>query len=78
MTPLTVVPADRHPGSVEFRISSYCHQGGCVAVGTDRDEVVVRSSRIPDSPVLRFTAEEWDAFVAGVRNGEFDRAALQA
>jgi hypothetical protein len=26
----------------------------------------------PDSPVLRFSTEEWQAFVAGVRAGEFD------
>lgn len=76
MTLLSAAPAARDNG-VAFRISSYCAHGGCVAVGVERDEVVVRSSRIPDSPVLRFTAEEWDAFVAGVRDGEFDRSSLQ-
>ena len=25
------------------------------------------------SPVLKFTRPEWDAFIDGVRNGEFDR-----
>ncbi|ANY06528.1 DUF397 domain-containing protein [Pseudonocardia sp. HH130630-07] len=62
---------------VDFRISSYCHHGGCVAVGSDADEILVRSSRVADGPVLRFTAEEWDAFVSGVRDGEFDRSVLQ-
>lgn len=61
--------------AIDFRISSYCAHGGCVAVGLGHDEVLVRSSRVPDGPVLRFTAEEWDAFVAGVRDGEFDRPA---
>jgi uncharacterized protein DUF397 len=27
-----------------------------------------------DGPVLSFTREEWVAFVAGVKNGEFDPA----
>lgn len=28
----------------------------------------------PEGPVLTFTREEWVAFVAGVKNGEFDPA----
>jgi hypothetical protein len=32
----------------------------------------VRDSKDPDGPVLRFTSGEWDAFLGGVRNGEFD------
>jgi hypothetical protein len=37
------------------------------------DSVPLRNSRDPDGPVLVFTAPEWDAFVAGVKLGEFDR-----
>ncbi|GAA4658161.1 MULTISPECIES: DUF397 domain-containing protein [Amycolatopsis] len=32
----------------------------------------LRSSTEPDGTVLVFTPSEWDAFVAGVRDGEFD------
>jgi hypothetical protein len=32
----------------------------------------VRNSRDADGPVLRFTSDEWHAFLGGVRNGEFD------
>jgi hypothetical protein len=32
----------------------------------------VRDSKRADSPVLSFDAAEWRAFVAGVRNAEFD------
>jgi hypothetical protein len=35
----------------------------------------VRDSKHPRGPVLRFTASEWDAFLAGVRAGEFDHVA---
>lgn len=34
--------------------------------------VAVRDSRQPDGPVLVFTPEEWDAFVGGAKDGEFD------
>ena len=35
---------------------------------------LLRDSKLGDaSPVLIFTAAEWEAFAAGVRAGEFDR-----
>lgn len=37
------------------------------------DTIRVRDSTNPDGRVLSFTAAEWDAFIGGVRNGEFDR-----
>jgi Domain of unknown function (DUF397) len=47
--------------------------GNCVEVASMADGgVAVRDSKHPDGPVLRFTPGEWDAFVGGVRNGEFD------
>ena len=39
------------------------------------DEVIaMRNSRQPDGPVLIFTPDEWQAFTAGVQDGEFDLA----
>lgn len=32
----------------------------------------VRHSKHPDGPALIFTAAEWEAFIQGVRHGEFD------
>jgi hypothetical protein len=32
----------------------------------------VRDIKDTEGPVLRFTPDEWDAFLGGVRNGEFD------
>jgi hypothetical protein len=34
--------------------------------------VALRNPAIPDSPVLRFDAAEWDAFRLGALDGEFD------
>ncbi|WP_030907543.1 DUF397 domain-containing protein [Streptosporangium amethystogenes] len=33
---------------------------------------VLRDSKNPDGPKLFFTQSEWDAFVGGVKLGEFD------
>jgi hypothetical protein len=48
--------------------------GNCVEVaGLPGGGVGVRNSRDTGGPVLAFTPAEWEAFVGGVRNGEFDR-----
>jgi uncharacterized protein DUF397 len=47
--------------------------GGCVEVGTIPGYYGVRDTKLGDaSPVLAFTPVEWQAFLAGVRAGEFD------
>lgn len=53
------------------------HSGGgndCVEIAhLDGGGVGVRDSKDPAGPSLIFTASEWDAFVGGVKEGEFDR-----
>jgi len=50
--------------------------GNCVEVARlSGDVTMVRDSKDVKGPVLGFTQGEWDAFVGGVRNGEFDRHA---
>lgn len=44
----------------------------CVEVTTYRDQIAVRNSTNPRGPAVLFTTGEWDAFVGGVKNGEFD------
>jgi len=45
----------------------------CVEVADLADgRIGVRHSKDAGGPVLRFTPGEWDAFIGGVRNGEFD------
>ena len=47
--------------------------GNCVEVASLLEgEIGVRDSKDPGGPVLRFTPDEWHAFLGGVRNGEFD------
>ena len=46
----------------------------CVEVAQLPDgQIGVRDSKAPHGPVLQFTPGEWNAFTAGVRNGEFDQ-----
>ena len=48
--------------------------GNCVEVASlPGGEIGVRNSRESEGAVLRFTSDEWHAFLGGVRNGEFDR-----
>jgi Domain of unknown function (DUF397) len=44
----------------------------CVEVAFVDEAIVVRDSKNPDGPALVFTAAEWDAFVGGAKDGEFD------
>ena len=50
------------------------HNGSCVEVAGLADEIIrVRDSKNPRGGILSFTPAEWDAFIGGVRLGEFDR-----
>jgi hypothetical protein len=47
--------------------------GNCVEVANLIDgSIGVRNSRDTAGAVLKFTSDEWHAFLGGVRNGEFD------
>jgi hypothetical protein len=60
-------------GPTEFRKSSFSLSGNCVEVAfLPSGDVGVRHSRAPQRGTLTFTASEWEAFVRGVRAGEFD------
>ena len=57
----------------EWRKSSFSTTNGCVEVAFVGDRVAVRDSKQQGrGPVLEFTAVEWEAFLGGVRGGEFD------
>lgn len=47
--------------------------GDCVEVAVDggTGETVLRDSKNPDGPWLRFTESEWRAFICGAAAGEF-------
>ena len=48
--------------------------GNCVEVAfLDSGQVAVRDSKDRQGPALVFRPDEWDAFIGGARDGEFDR-----
>jgi uncharacterized protein DUF397 len=55
-----------------WRKSSFSTVGNCVEAVVDAGEILLRDSKDPGGHRLRYTESEWDAFVRGVKNGEFD------
>ena len=61
----------------EWRKSSWSggNAGDCVEVARNLPgAVAVRDSKDPDGPKLTFAPDEWVAFTAGIKTGEFDLA----
>ena len=61
---------------LRWRKASYSGNGGasCVEVGQAHDgTIVVRDTKNRGrGPLHHYTPEKWRAFIAGIRNGEFD------
>jgi hypothetical protein len=47
--------------------------GHCVEIAETPAAILVRDSKDVSGPVLRFDTAGWRHFVAGVRDGDFDR-----
>jgi hypothetical protein len=61
--------------SSEWRKSTFSNgQGSCVEVRASAAGVAVRDTKHREGPSLGFTPDEWQAFVQGVKQGEFDLA----
>jgi hypothetical protein len=46
--------------------------GNCVEVAILDDAIAVRDTKDRSGSMLVFTPAEWDAFIAGAKDGEFD------
>lgn len=57
----------------EWHKSSHSSANGCVEVAWVEGQIAVRDSKDRQGPALVFTPTEWQAFLQGVRGGEFDR-----
>jgi uncharacterized protein DUF397 len=55
-----------------WRKASFSASGECVEVAERDGMIVMRDSKNPRSPMLRYTTGEWQAFIRGVKAGEFD------
>lgn len=55
-----------------WKTSSFCTtDAGCVEVGSLVDGTVL--VRDTEGRTVRYTPREWEEFIRGVRNGEFDK-----
>ena len=52
--------------------SSFSNGGACVEMRRAKTEIQVRDTKDRLGPVLTFNRQEWQAFLDGVRAGEFD------
>ena len=55
-----------------WRTSTASGTSNCVEVSFTGEFVLMRHSRNPHGPMLSFSRSEWEAFLTGVRDGEFD------
>jgi hypothetical protein len=55
-----------------WRKSTHSGGQGCLETRLDDGRIQVRDSKDPAGAVRSFTYAEWDAFVAGAKDGEFD------
>jgi len=67
------MPAGDLPGARWRKSGRSSAQGNCVELARlSGSEVAVRNSRHPEGPALIFTEAELDAFIGGVKDGDFD------
>jgi len=65
--------AENRDSPTGWKKSSRSAQGDCVEVDLGGDEVLIRDTKDRQGPVLAVSADAWQAFLDGVREGEFDR-----
>jgi len=58
-------------GFVTSQRTLFHSDGCCVAVKMNGDTISVRDSKDNTDTTLSFTKKEWDAFIGGVKDGEF-------
>lgn len=63
-----------HLSDAQWRKStrSGAYGDNCVEVAFIGDAIAVRDSKDTNGPILIFTRGEWDAFVGGAKDSEFD------
>jgi Domain of unknown function (DUF397) len=58
--------------SATWRKSTYSNANGCVEVAFVDTQIAVRDSKDRTGPVLVFDSHEWEAFIGGAREGQFE------
>jgi hypothetical protein len=55
-----------------WHVARCCDNGQCAQIGFRGESVLIRSSADPCGAFVTLTRDEWQVFVAGVKDGDFD------
>ncbi|HZC53862.1 MAG TPA: DUF397 domain-containing protein [Mycobacterium sp.] len=70
---MSLIESHADSGLAWRKATASAGNGACVEVAPiDDGGVAVRDSKDPGGPILRYTAREWEAFLIGAKQGEFD------
>jgi hypothetical protein len=73
MSDKIVLNASERANLIWHKAQSSTNNGQCVEIASVVGKVAMRDSKDPEGPTLVYTPTEFNAFLEGVRNGEFDR-----
>jgi hypothetical protein len=59
-------------GDLNWRVALACNGGACIRVAPQGNKILIGDSKSPSGPVLTYNRSEWDVFVDGIRQGDFD------
>ncbi|GEM_PF-1196105 len=58
-------------GQLNWHVALACNGGECIRVASQGDQIIIGDSKNPGA-VLTYSRSEWDAFVRGIRQGDFE------
>ncbi len=58
------------PNEIAWRKSTRCGSSACVEVARDGGDYLMRDSKNPDQPALRFGQAEWEEFLGQIQAGD--------
>jgi hypothetical protein len=64
--------ADGSRDELVWHRGARCESGACVEIAEDGNTVLVRSSVHPAVPPTTLSRDEWNSFIAEVKDGSFD------
>lgn len=59
-------------GGLVWSTAAACGAHECVEVAPTGSGVAIRDSKDPEGAILRYSKDEWNTFLSGAKNGDFD------
>lgn len=67
-----VPPIQLGDNAPAWRVARSCQGGSCVRVARTGGAILIGDTKNPHGEVLTYTVSEWQDFVAGIKQGDFD------